>query len=384
MKLYTDRKYLPTEFPKTPLLYPFWGEDKQKGDFLIEGNRFDKYIAIANQLFEFVPLEEADIALLPFNWEQLVDYKKNHPDKTPDEVNARIASILKMVNELSQRTRKRGKQLIVFFVYDDETIEVPIENAIVFRPSLDSKSRRPNEFPLPGWQADYIDTYFNGKLVIRDKAEKPTVGYCGYDNLNKKTKRDQLRHVLGKHPRISQLAEALGITLIRHPGSRIRSQSLHVLSSSKLIIPNFIIRDAFWNGAITRHEIRLDLATKARHEYVHNVISSDYVLAARGTGNYSFRFYEALCCGRIPVFINTDCVLPYEHYIDWEKYCVWVDETEIPQIDKKVLSFHEKLTASTFRELQYEIRSLWLNWLSPEGFYAQLSKRIGDYLIGTP
>lgn len=29
---------------------------------------------------------------------------------------------------------------------------------------------------------------------------------------------------------------------------------------------------------------------------------SDYVLCTRGNGNYSIRFYEALCRGRIPVF----------------------------------------------------------------------------------
>jgi len=49
----------------------------------------------------------------------------------------------------------------------------------------------------------------------------------------------------------------------------------------------------------------------------------------------SYRLYEALCCGRIPVFIDTDCVLPYDFMIDWKKYFVWVDQSELPLIAEK-------------------------------------------------
>ena len=73
-----------------------------------------------------------------------------------------------------------------------------------------------------------------------------------------------------------------------------------------------------------------------RQEYLHNMIDSDYMLVIRGAGNASFRLFETLCSGRIPVLVDTDCVLPYEEQVDWKQYCVWVDQTELPYIAEKV------------------------------------------------
>jgi hypothetical protein len=100
------------------------------------------------------------------------------------------------------------------------------------------------------------------------------------------------------------------------------------------------------------------------------MLESDYVLCARGNGNFSYRLYETLCMGRIPVFIDTDCVLPLDFDIDWRDYCVWVDEAEIEQIGDQVLEFHESLDESEFEERQRACRRLWETHISPQGFFA--------------
>ena len=61
----------------------------------------------------------------------------------------------------------------------------------------------------------------------------------------------------------------------------------------------------------------LGLNKQLRFEFIRNILSSDYTLCFRGSGNYSLRFYETLCLGRIPLFINTDCKLPFEDEINW-------------------------------------------------------------------
>ena len=104
------------------------------------------------------------------------------------------------------------------------------------------------------------------------------------------------------------------------------------------------------------------------------MIDSDYVLCVRGDGNYSIRFYETLCCGRIPVFINTDCVLPYDFEIDWKDYCIWINQNELHLIDEKIAEFHEKISDKDFIDLQHECCKLWKNWLSPEGFFTNFHK----------
>jgi hypothetical protein len=86
-------------------------------------------------------------------------------------------------------------------------------------------------------------------------------------------------------------------------------------------------------------------------------------------GNYSIRFYETLSCGRIPVFVNTDCVLPFEEWIDWKSYCVWVEAHEVARAAEKVAEFHDGLSDAEFRDRQRACRQLWLDWLSPLGFF---------------
>ena len=42
--------------------------------------------------------------------------------------------------------------------------------------------------------------------------------------------------------------------------------------------------------------------------------------------------YETLALGRIPVFINTDCTLPFSNIIEWDKHVVWIEKEDIINI----------------------------------------------------
>ena len=44
------------------------------------------------------------------------------------------------------------------------------------------------------------------------------------------------------------------------------------------------------------------------------------------------RFYETLAIGRIPVLIDTDCVLPLNNEIDWYKHCIIVRNIDLDRI----------------------------------------------------
>jgi hypothetical protein len=112
------------------------------------------------------------------------------------------------------------------------------------------------------------------------------------------------------------------------------------------------------------------------------MVNSDYILCARGKGNFSFRLYETLSCGRIPVFINTDCVLPYDFEINWKEFCVWVEEEDIDSIAKRVAEFHNALTPEGFTAIQRKCRKLWEDRLSPEGFFANFHKHL-NWLLPT-
>lgn len=113
---------------------------------------------------------------------------------------------------------------------------------------------------------------------------------------------------------------------------------------------------------------------QSRRQHVENMFESDYVLCTRGSGNYSIRFYETLCNGRIPVFVNTDCVLPFEEWIDWRQYCVWVEAREVSRVAERVAEFHQSLSPAEFKDRQRACRSLWEEWLSPYGFFKNIRR----------
>jgi hypothetical protein len=133
---------------------------------------------------------------------------------------------------------------------------------------------------------------------------------------------------------------------------------------------NFVLRQHFFGGVWQRAETDWSAVRAYRLEYVRNMVESDYVLCVRGDGNFSYRLYETLSCGRIPVFVDTDCVLPFHDELDWKSHCVWVDSRDVSRIDEIVLEFHERLSDREFVALQQSCRELWQRFLSPEGFFS--------------
>ena len=105
----------------------------------------------------------------------------------------------------------------------------------------------------------------------------------------------------------------------------------------------------------------LGLNKKSRSEFIKNILSSDYTLCYRGSGNYSLRFYETLCLGRIPLFINTNCKLPFEDKIDWRDICLWVNAKDLDNyLSDIILEYHNALSEKRFIDQQIYCREIWI------------------------
>jgi len=75
-----------------------------------------------------------------------------------------------------------------------------------------------------------------------------------------------------------------------------------------------------------------------------------YVLCPRGCENYSFRVFEALAFGRVPVIIDTDMVLPGS--IDWQKVAIVVPFEQLDSIHDRIVRDHWDRSAADFAERQ--------------------------------
>jgi hypothetical protein len=96
----------------------------------------------------------------------------------------------------------------------------------------------------------------------------------------------------------------------------------------------------------------------------------------RGGGNYSVRFYETLCLGRIPIFINTDCLLPFQDEINYKSIFPWIELDDLQHAAEIVKNFHSRLSDDDFIKLQRTCRKLWIEHMTPDGFHKDFVRRM--------
>lgn len=339
-----DRSSFSSALP-TPFVYPWWGKPPEDSRDPAAG-RFDDYIKVARIRFNRSDLAGCDVAVLPFDW--------NETEENP--------SLRREAEQFLEAARMAGKRVVVFYLSDSDR-PLRFENAVIFRSSLYESKRLKNEYALPGWSEDLGWRYREKKIDIRRWQERPVVGFCGF--APSPTWRKILKRRFGK------------ILNKAWEDATIRNRALKLLSEDARIKPNFIRRNEFLAGALAGGD-RTDYAVlqRSRKEFAENTLQSDYVLCARGAGNFSYRLYETLCCGRIPVFVNTDCVLPFEDRIAWKRLCVWVEAEDLPMIGTTIAGFHKNLEPEGFKVLQKECRSAWLDHLSPKGFFSTLHTQL--------
>lgn len=363
MKLFADKQYLPPAAAHLPLLYPFWGvlQDSPAG---IDQQVYEDYLQRANGIFTLTDLDQAEAAVFPAPWE----------DVRSD------AGAVALAEKLAREADARRKPLIVFYRGDYEfTLPFASSNVYFFRTALTRSKQQAKQYALPAWSADFTRQYNGGQLALRQKTEMPVVGFCG-DVGSGSTITAKIGRWVGQYPALWRLARRFGIDLIKHQGSRLRLHALRSLSQSRRIKANFVLRYSFWNGAIYRSRVLdADRVHSARQEYADNMLNSDYILCLRGKGNFSFRLYETLSCGRIPILLNTDAVMPFEEWIDWSQYGVWAKEADLPRLGDVVADFHARLSTQAFVELQQKCRQLWIEWLSPSGFYGNMQRYFATY-----
>ena len=351
LRIYSDKMFLPKGVWHVMMLYPFWGS-KPENERDPGYGAFDKYARIGHDYFDMTPIQNADYAVLPFDWTHTLHNK----------------TILKLALRFIDIARKWNKKTIVFFGNDSEE-PILIDDIIVFRPSLYKSRRRHDEYAMPALSVDfnkYIDGSHHQNHV---KQIKPRVGFCGSGNV----KEEMSTNTMIKRVLLRTMQLSFDYRKLLNPGIFMRGFSLYLLSERHDINTSFIIKNEFFGGAIKpRTGNDYELMNNARIEYVNNMLNTDYNVCCRGNGNFSFRFYETMSCGRIPVFINTDCVLPYDFIIDYPKHIVWAEEKDIMKLPDNLCAFHNKLSPAELIEAQQKCRKIWVEYLSPEGFFKNL------------
>lgn len=364
LKFYTDRKFIPhSSVGHVHFLFPWWGSLVE--EIYKNHSVYERYVAVAGESYQPVnELADADFAVLPANFKY---YKKwNRAD---------------LVEELVSQCREHGKKLLVFFKDDsDEDLNLDIQHTIVFRTSFYMSQCKANEHAMPVWSGDLVDVYGNGDFRAASLPDKFRLGFCGQTlpNVNVVRRAWQVFRF-----RLALLLHSARFTSAKDFGKRwfsfLRSYALEVLRRGEQWECDFIERTDYLGGAwLRKGSFDLNRYGEIRNEYVANLQRNDFFPCVRGGGNYSMRLYEVLSLGKIPILIDTDSVMPFPDRIDWNRHVVVVPCDSVANINKLLQAAVSNLTHDEFVAWQKRNRELWLEYLSPEGFFRNMASILTD------
>jgi hypothetical protein len=228
--------------------------------------------------------------------------------------------------DLNRISHYKNKNVIAFFNDDyDCSIDLP-KNLVLFRTSANKTMLLNNEKIMPAF-CEEIEFSVPKKEIIDEKV----ISFCG---------------------QVDSFREGVF--------SRI--------FSNKSLNTNFIFRKGFWAAEMQNKEL-------ARQQYFKNINDSLFVLCMRGAGNFSYRLYETLSAGRIPIIVNSDLKLPLENFLNWNEFSVIVDKEEIRFLD---LILEEFVQDKNLIELCKNNQKIWDEYLSPYGFIKNFKAYLND------
>lgn len=337
----------------TDLSRALWNDKTYETRLQQYGSRASQFVAVDSP-------GDADLYLLPLTWNYYLEQDAVH-----------------LVAYEVEKSADAGHRLVVFST-GDFTANFPFHNVVLFEACSYASRRNSSQnriFALPAFIPDYLNLYCHGQIQFREKQTVPVVGFCGqaggswldFARRNISLRFRKFLYAIGRRKWEPSPYET----------TRMRKSILTRLAQSQSVRTDFLIRTRYRSGYDAKQK---DPFHPSRLEFVQNILNSDYTLCVRGGGNFSVRFYETLSLGRIPIFVNTDCILPFDDQIDYRQYCIWVEEHEIPFIGEKVLDFHRSLTPAGFSELQKECHVFWREQLSMDGFYAHFTENLSSSL----
>jgi len=186
-------------------------------------------------------------------------------------------------------------------------------------------------------------------------------------------------------------------TIIFSAGGNIRGQNVipiplicsSIIDPPKIKIENKDIFCSFVGS--TTHSIRKILQEKYQSKYkfyqtkwsssvskdqLNNFIDitsrSKFALCPRGYGPSSFRLYESMQLGTVPVYVSDYHHLPWSDKINWNDICVIIKEQEINDIDN-ILS---KIDDNVYKKMLNKIEELYDTFFTLEGVCQNILEKI--------
>ena len=110
-----------------------------------------------------------------------------------------------------------------------------------------------------------------------------------------------------------------------------------------------------------------------RQSIFKNVLwNSRFTLCPRGYGANSYRIYEAMQAGSIPVYVSDKFMLSWSDEIDWNEFCVIIPEDKVLETDAILRS----ITETQVRKMQEKLKEVYPKYFTIPAAYNQITRRL--------
>jgi len=125
---------------------------------------------------------------------------------------------------------------------------------------------------------------------------------------------------------------------VTHP---IRQKIIDYNKNQTLIKNTFFLPKNQWSQHVSDNHLQdFQVVTQA----------SQFALAPRGYGLSSFRLYEIMQLGAIPVYVSDKHWLPFTDELDWNEFCVLLGEKDIPNLYEILLNISPEKQERMFQK----------------------------------
>lgn len=140
----------------------------------------------------------------------------------------------------------------------------------------------------------------------------------------------------------------------------VRNHALASLSQKD----GYLINAFHWKPDVSKDQQSLFFDITAR---------SRFTLCPRGYGATSYRLYESMQLGSIPVYISDKHLLPWSDVLNWDDFCIVVKNMqEYDSLDLRL----KTLTESAVRNMQDKIKEIYPLYFTIPSVYNQIIERI--------
>jgi hypothetical protein len=108
-----------------------------------------------------------------------------------------------------------------------------------------------------------------------------------------------------------------------------------------------------------------DFMNRQKERYKEILLRSKFILCPRGMGTSSFRLFESMAVGRVPVIISDAWVAPQGP--DWESCSLRVAESQVEAIPELL-----EAKEASFQELSDNARHVWKEWFAADVRFHQV------------